>query len=92
MFVGKEMTDSASILSVGSNGFEFFFDRLAGLGLAAVGVTSGESLAVSSITSVSLSRDSGSGSSAPASHEWEAAMSATASTVDAIAQIPRVIE
>jgi len=55
MFVGKEMTDSASILSVGSNGFEIFFDRLAGLGLSAGGVTSGDSLFVSSITFVSLS-------------------------------------
>ena len=39
------MTDSASIFSVGLNGFEIFFAGLTGTGLAAVGVVPVASLA-----------------------------------------------
>jgi len=45
------MTDSASILSVGLNGFDAFFGRLTGIDLAVVGATSVESRADSSVES-----------------------------------------
>ncbi|MBW2542260.1 MAG: hypothetical protein JRF15_09230 [Deltaproteobacteria bacterium] len=92
MFVGKEMTDSASILSVGSNGFEIVFDRFAGRGLEGVGVASVGSLVGSSISAASLSGGSGSGSSAAARQAWEIANSAATNAVDAIARSARVTE
>lgn len=51
MFAGKEMIDSASILSVGLNGFDAFFGRLTGVDLAVVGATSVESFVDSSVES-----------------------------------------
>jgi hypothetical protein len=45
MFAGKEMTDSASIFSVGLNGFEILFAGFTGTGLVAVGIFPVASLA-----------------------------------------------
>ena len=55
------MTDSASILSVGLNGFEVFFDALMGFGSAAVGAAPVEWFAVSPVALASLSAGSDSG-------------------------------
>ena len=83
------MTDSASILSVGLNGFEAFFDRLTGAGLAVVGAASVESFADSSVDSALLS--SASDACAPAVPKWSAAMSAAASAANLVARTARVM-
>jgi hypothetical protein len=88
MFAGKEMIDSASILSVGLNGFEAFFDRLTGAVVALAEAASVESFADSSVDFALLS--SASDASAPAVPKWSAAMSAAASAADTVARIARV--
>ena len=87
MFAGKEMTDSASILSVGLNGFEAFFDRLTGVGLAVAGAASVESFSDSSVDFALFSLASG--ACAPAVPKWSAAMSAAASAAEPVARIAR---
>jgi hypothetical protein len=89
MFAGKEMTDSASILSVGLNGFEVFFGRLTALGLLLVAAASVESFADSSVDFSPLS--SASDSCAPAIPKWSAAMSVAVSAAITDAQIARVM-
>lgn len=93
MFAGKEMIDSASILSVGLNGFEAFFDRLTGASVALAEAASVESFSDSSVDFAPLS--SASGASAPAVPKWSAAMSAAASAAasaaDTVARIARVM-
>ena len=89
MFAGKEMIDSASILSVGLNGFEAFFDRLTGASVALAEAASVESFADSSVDFAPLS--SASDASAPAVPKWSAAMSAAASAADTVARIARVM-
>jgi hypothetical protein len=100
------MTDSASIFSVGSNGFEILFAGLTGAGLAVVGIVSVASLAaapvepavvvsvespaVRSIASTSLSPGSGSSVCAPEVPEWSTAVSAVASAADTTAWNARV--
>ncbi len=83
------MTDSASILSVGWNGFEAFFGRSTGVGLAVAGAASVESFADSSVDFALLS--SASDACAPAVPKWSAAMSAATSAADMVAQIARVM-
>ena len=83
------MTDSASILSVGSNGFEAFFDRLTAAGLAVVGAASVESFADSSVDFALLS--SASDACALAVPKWSAVMSVAASAADTLARIERVM-
>ena len=89
MFAGKEMIDSASILSVGLNGFEAFFDRLTGASVALAEAASVESFADSSVDFAPLS--SASDASAPVVPKWSAAMSAAASAADTVARIARVM-
>ena len=101
------MTDSASIFSVGSNGFEILFEGLTGTGLAAVGVVPVASLAAApvepavvvpvkssaacSVAFDSLSPGSDSGVCALAVPEWSAAVSAVASAADTTARNARVM-
>ncbi len=89
MSAGKEMIDSASILSVGLNGFEVFFDRLTGAAVALAEAASVESFVDSSVDFALLS--SASDASAPAVPKWSAAMSAAASAADTVARIARVM-
>ena len=101
------MTDSASIFSVGSNGFEILFVGLTGTTLAAVGVFSVASLdaapvepavvvpvkssAVCSVAFASLSPGSSSDVCALAAPEWSAAVSAVASAADTTARNARLM-
>ena len=101
------MTDSASIFSVGSNGFEILFAGLTGTGFAAAGVVPVASLAVPPVepavvlpvkssaafsTAVfSLSPGSGSGVCVLAVPEWSAAINAVVSAADTIARKTRVM-
>ncbi|MFB3118870.1 MAG: hypothetical protein ACE1ZP_08890 [Myxococcota bacterium] len=55
------MTDSASILSVGLNGFEVLFDGLTGFASAAVGAAPVDWFAVSPVAFAVLSAGSDSG-------------------------------
>ena len=101
------MTDSASIFSVGSNGFEIFFAGLTGTGLTAVGVVPVASLAAfpvepavvvpvessaaCSAAVFSLSPGSGSDVCALPVPEWSAAINAVASAADTTARKVRVM-
>ncbi len=101
------MTDSASIFSVGLNGFEILFAGLTGTGLAAVGVVPVASLAAPPVEPAvvvpvessaacsaavfSLSPGSDSGVCALAVPEWSAAINAVVSAADTTARKARVM-